>query len=446
MSTRNIVIGSVALGCLVVCACALAVVAASAAIYFVQVEQTANVTPTPSGPVDPEALAAEMDAIEQQVIEMRGLQPTGPVDRKFMTVEEVKQRTLDDFNEDTTPEEWADYTHTMVAYGMVPPEIDLYNLLLRLYSEGVAGFYDPDTGELVIVSGSGTLNAYEQVTFAHETNHALQDQNYDLEGLGFNDEDDTERAMAIRALTEGDATVLEEQYKETFSRAELKEYNDIIAGYDVSIYFELPEFMLLDFLFPYDQGAAFVRRYHQQGGWARVDEVWHDPPLSTEHILHPERYEAGDAPIIVDRPALTDTLGSGWRQIDSGVSGEWFTYLMLAYGDNHAARLSTSTAERAAAGWGGDGYVAYYHAEDDQLVLAQHWVWDTADDAGEFNKAFETYGNGRWGKAERTEAGPCWREARQQHCLLVNGQHSLWLTAPDAVILEAVLALYPELR
>lgn len=450
MSSRNIVIGSVVIGCLLTCVCALAVVGISGALYFVQTARATEATPTPGGPVDPADLAAEMNAIEQQVIELRGLQPTGPVERKFMTVEEVRQRTLDDFNEDTTPEEWADDTRLLAAYGMVSPETDLYNLLLRLYSEGVAGFYDPDTGELVIVSGAGTLNAYEQVTFAHETNHALQDQNYNLrEGMGFSEEGwekDPERAAAAQALIEGDATLLEEQYKDTLSRAQLNEYDSALNAIDISIYAEIPQYLLIDFAFPYLQGADFVRRYYEQGGWARVDEVWRNPPLSTEHILHPERYEAGDLPILVERPALTDTLGSGWRQIDSGVSGEWFTYLMLAYGDNADARLSTSNAERAAEGWGGDGYVAYYQADADQLVLAQHWVWDTSADADEFNQAFETYGNRRWGNSENTSNGLCWSAHLAQHCLFRNGQHSLWLTAPDSDILQAVLALYPDVR
>ncbi len=277
MSSRNLVVGGLVLGCLALCVCALAALGIGGALYYGQTARVTEDTATPSGPVDPDALVAEMNAIEQQVVEMRGLQPTGPVERKFMTVEEVKQRVLDDFNEDTTPDEWADDTRVLAAYGMVPPDIDLYNLLLRLYSEGVAGFYDPDTGELVIVSDTGALNAYEQVTFAHETNHALQDQNYDLrDGMGFSDEGfeaDSEKARAAQALIEGDATILEEQYKETLSRAELNEYDHALKAIDVTIYAELPPFLLFDFAFPYFQGADFVRRYYRLGGWARVDDV-----------------------------------------------------------------------------------------------------------------------------------------------------------------------------
>lgn len=442
--------GGLVIGCLMICVCTVVVLGVSGALFYIQTARVTEDTPTPSGPVDPDALAAEMNAIEQQVIEMRGLQPTGPVERKFMTVEEVKQRMLDDFNEDTSLEEWADDTRVLVAYGLVPADIDLYNLLLRLYSEGVAGFYDPDTSELVIVSGAGTLNAYEQVTFAHETNHALQDQNYDLrDGMGFSDEGfeaDSEKARAAQALIEGDATLLEEAYKETLSRAQLNEYNTALNDIDISIYAEIPQFLLIDFAFPYLQGADFVRHYYRQGGWERVDEVWRNPPLSTEHILHPKRYENGDQPILVERPALTDTLGAGWRQIDSGVSGEWFTFLILAYSDDVDTRLSQSVAERAAEGWGGDGYVVYYQADADQLVLAQHWVWDTAADADEFNQAFETYGDRRWGNSEIGDNRRCWPATDGQHCLIINGQHSLWLTAPNSTILEAVLALYPDLR
>jgi hypothetical protein len=442
------IVGGVIVGLVALCLCVVAVGAAVAAFFYVRAGRTVDESIS-TVPADPAQVGEQMDAIAQEVIVMRGLQPRGEVERKFLTEEEVRQRTLNDFNEDTTPEEWSDSERTLAALGLLPPNYDLYSILLRLYSEGVAGFYDPDTKELVVVSEEGGLNAYEKVTFAHEYNHALQDQNYDVRGMGFSDEGwetDSERAAAVLALLEGDSSLLEEQYQETLSPAEQDEYDQILNDFDVSIYGELPRYLLLDFIFPYDQGLAFVRRYYDEGGWARVDEVWQNPPVSTEHILHPERYEAGDLPLLVERPPLTETLEAlqtGWREIESSVLGEWYTYLLLSQGDDEDARLSERTAARAAEGWGGDGYVAFYNEAEDETVLALHWVWDTQADADEFAQAFREYGDQRFGEPRTTFQGVCW-SAGELNCFYTNGQHTLWITAPDQPAAEAILSLYPD--
>jgi hypothetical protein len=383
------------------------------------------------------------------VITTRGLSPSQPVERAFLTVAEVKQRVLDDFEEDYSPEEAADDTRVLAAFGLVEPGLDLYNLFVRLYSEGVAGYYDPDTQELVLVSETQGLNAYERTVFAHEYTHALQDQVFGIRASGFSDEmfdQDSERFEAAQAVLEGDARLLEEQYQDTLTAAEQREYDEAVNAQDVSLYFEMPEYLLHDFIFPYEQGLEFVRRYYNEGGWARVDELWRNMPVSSEQILHPERYDAGEAPVVVARPALTDTLGSGWRMLDNGVNGEWYTYLILAYGTDGDAQLAPNRARAAAEGWGGDGYNVYLRESDEALVLAAHWVWDTAADAEEFVEAFREYGDERFG-GPATEIGDrlCWGVAGQ-NCLLTTGTGTLWLMAPDGTTFEAVLTQYAEFQ
>lgn len=447
MRSRNFVIGGLVIGFVALCACGLALAGVAGALYFYQSSRVETL-PTPAGTPDPEQVSAEMDVITQQVIVMRGLQPTGPVERLFLTPEEIRQRTIEDFEEDTTPEEEKDTVRTLAAVGLLAPDFDLYDLLIRLYSEGVAGQYDPDTKELIVVSEAGRLNAYEQTTFAHEYNHALQDQHYDIRGMGFSEagfETDSEKAVAVQALLEGDATLLEEQYKETLSAAEKREYDRVLDSIDISIYFEVPNYLLNDFFFPYNQGLEFVRRYYDEGGWARVDEVWRNPPVSTEQIIHPERYDAGDAPLLVARPALTDTLGAGWRQSDAGTWGEWYTYLVLAYGRDSDTRLAEQAAYQAAEGWGGDSYVAFYNDEAEQIVFGLHWVWDTQEDADKFVGAFQDYGDRRFGSAQAADDRFCW-QAEELHCLYFNGSHTLWLIAPDRNTMDAVLGQYPELK
>ncbi len=455
MSSRSLIIGGL-VAFIALCCCALAVVMAAGAIYFFSADNSfaratprptrdPNATPAPA-PTPAPAELAQMDTIGNWVIEQRGLQPSGEVTRTFLSEDQVLQRTLQDFNEDTTPEDWENSDHINAAVGLTEPGFDMYNILLRLYSEGVAGSYDPDTGELVIVARAGGLNAYDRVTYAHEYNHVLQDQNYRIRTMGFSQEGwdtDSEKAAGVQALLEGDSSLLEEQYKATLSFAEQREYDKVINSFDLSIYNEIPEYLLQDFFFPYSQGLEFVRRYYDKGGWARVDEVWKNPPVSTEHILHPERYEAGDLPRVVARPALTDTLGAGWHEIESNTMGEWYTYLILAYGVNEDARLSDRTAKLATEGWGGDGYVAYYNDDAQQIVFAQQWDWDTDIDTEEFTRAFTDYADKRFGSTQITDGHTCW-SGDELNCLYFNGTHTLWLIAPDEATLNKVLSQYPD--
>lgn len=457
MRSRRLWIG-VAAGCvaLFLCVCAFLAVGGSVGLIVAREvldpalpTRDPNRTPAPAPTPSAETLA-EMDAIQAWVIRRRGLQPNDDgVTRQFLSQEQMLDRTLKMFEKESSPEELADDARALAVLGLVRPGTDLYRLYVRMQSQGVIGFYDPETGELVVVSEDGRLNAYERATFAHEYNHALQDQNYDFEALGFSEEGweaDSERAAAVRALLEGDSSLLDEQYQATLNEDEQREYDrESLTLQSLLLVFQLPPFLLQDFAFPYTYGQEFVRRYYDEGGWARVDEVWADPPSSTEHILHPGRYEAGDDPLPVPRPVLTDTLGAGWRQIDQNVMGEWSTYLILAWGEAAGARLTNDRAAAAAEGWGGDSYTVFYNDETDQTALAVHTEWDTTADAGEFAAAFAEYADGRFG--ERVADGlsaKCW-EGAERHCLFINDARTLWLAAPDQARIDALRAAFPDL-
>ncbi|MBL8058855.1 MAG: hypothetical protein JNK29_19275, partial [Anaerolineales bacterium] len=125
--------------------------------------------------------------------------------------------------------------------------------------------------------------------------------------------------------------------------------------------------------------------------------------------------------------------------------GEWYTYLILAYGEDSGARLSQSRAERAAAGWGGDSYTAFYNDAQAQTVLALHAQWDSPADADEFAQAFADYADERFDRRVAITDGQCW-EAAELHCLFNAGAHTLWLAAPDQATLEALRAAFPDLE
>jgi hypothetical protein len=83
------------------------------------------------------------------------------------------------------------------------------------------------------------------------------------------------------------------------------------------------------------------------------------------------------------------------------VTGEWYTYLILAQGDTPSSRLVESKASAAAEGWGGDTYVVLENTASSETTLIVRYVWDTPADASEAQAAFTQYLTLRLGQPDR---------------------------------------------
>lgn len=380
-------------------------------------------------PLDPDVLA-QMEEIEAQVMQLRGLKSTGPVDRALYSPDELYQHVLNEFLEDYTEEEATDDALVLALFGLLEPDFDLFNFYLDLYSEQIAGFYDDEVKKMFVVQQGG-FRGVERITYAHEYVHALQDQIWGFDqGLDFNDDSceiDTERCAAISALVEGDATLLEEQWFIDYAtQADITQiyefYND---DYDSTVYDSAPVFMQQDFTFPYNYGTDFVREIHTQGGWDAVDEVYLNPPVSTEQILHPESYP-WDKPIAIDPPDLVSVLGEPWREIEHNVLGEWFTQLVLS------EQVGNALSIVAAQGWGGDVYVALANDEEQVGALLLMTIWDSVRDAQEFAAAFLDYGDARFGGREVGAGNITWESSEGAVRFERIGNQTLWILAPDS--------------
>ncbi len=74
-----------------------------------------------------------------------------------------------------------------------------------------------------------------------------------------------------------------------------------------------------DGYFPYYEGLLFVEYLYERGNWAEVNKAYENLPLSSEQILHPDKYIQGEQPIEVAPFALESALGEGWREISGTV-------------------------------------------------------------------------------------------------------------------------------
>ncbi len=131
--------------------------------------------------------------------------------------------------------------------------------------------------------------------------------------------------------------------------------------------------------FPYLRGLVFCTRLANDDGWKAIDKAYRDPPLSTEQILHPDKYLAhADPPLAIDLGRLD--AGCGWKEAGQNVVGE----LQLS------VLLKSYDGRRAAAGWGGDRY-AVFEGPEGHLGLVWRTTWDTEDDAREFARSYARF-------------------------------------------------------
>jgi len=95
--------------------------------------------------------AAERATIEANVVEIRQLQPLAPVDPTLLSSSELGQRLEDEFAENYSPAEARNDAIALSAFDFIEADFDIYNFLISLYTEQIAGFYDPETDEFVII-------------------------------------------------------------------------------------------------------------------------------------------------------------------------------------------------------------------------------------------------------------------------------------------------------
>ena len=400
--------------------------------------------PTEASPESdlPADVVRSMQTIESQVSQLRGLFTPNSIAWELISEGDLEEIVREDFFVDYSDEDAVRDAQVLSTLGLLPDDFDLKTFYNELYSEQIAGFYDDEEKAMYVVQGAG-FGGYEKMTYAHEYTHFLQDQTYDLEnGLLLNDEvceADSERCAAVTALIEGDAVMTEYLWFQNY--ATQKDYDDMMETYDnyeSPILDSAPPYMAADLYFPYDNGLAFVQQLFEEGGYAAVDEAYANVPVSTEQILHPERYP-DDVPVTVDLPDLTEALGGNWYLHDQNVMGEWYTFLILNKAYDSDFRLPEDTAAAAAEGWGGDAYAFYLNPDTDDVVFVMDVVWDTTEDANEFTDAFIEYASQRWSPSPISSVRS-WTGVDGTVVFWQDGDRTVWITAPTFEMASAILS------
>ncbi|WP_337175853.1 hypothetical protein [Paludisphaera sp.] len=361
------------------------------------------------------------EAFEKILPRLRGIPWVHEVRRDVTKREKLQDMLLKEFEEEMTPAEFEGMEKAYRAFGMTPPDLDLKQFLVQVYSEEIAAYYDPRTKTMYMIEEPETRKA-EPPTFlerflgktggfdkdenktviAHEMTHALSDQHFDLDELHALAKKNDDHSLAVSALIEGEATLAM-----MAAGQEDWEGEDIIAlpaeglgrGMELMMPFltslgggqtlkNAPPIISESMLFPYIRGLVFAAKLANDDGWKGIDAAYLDPPLSTEQILHPAKYKAEpDYPVLIDLGELSP--GEGWKEISRNVMGEMQTSVLLRKHNGKAA----------AAGWDGDRY-AVFEGPEGKLALVWMTTWDSEDDAREFARAYARYQTTRMGDGQ----------------------------------------------
>lgn len=276
---------------------------------------------------------------------------------------------------------------TVEAYallGLVPPGLELRELLAEVYREQVAGFYDPGSRALYVLDDQ-PASALEPLLL-HELVHAIQDQHVPLDSLTAPRLGNDRRAAA-RAAIEGHATLVMLAWMargregRPVEPEDLPGLADALRPDDAALALQYPALAAAPrvlregLLFPYAQGAAFVQALWR-GVPGRPPPFGGHLPHSTEQVM--ELGAGGDPPVEVVvsvpdgvRVLLENTLGA----LETGV---------------FVSELDGGGLSEAVRGWGGDRW-ALVESPDGGRGLLWVTVWDSAADRDRFVSRVEPH-------------------------------------------------------
>ena len=333
--------------------------------------QAATATPRPSGPLASQDQLTVLAGIEQQVRDLRGL-PAADIGPAQVITRAELAKLLPGLLKPTLD------NATLRALGLLSAGQDIVALTNQLYTAQVLGYYDFDARKMVIVSDAGLTPAAE-ITYAHEYTHALRDASFHAGALQKTVAGQRDRELALLSLEEGDATTVMVLW--AIGHLSADEMTSVTEA-PVPDMTGIPPWMVRLLEFPYLSGAQFVGEMRTSGGWDAVDAAFSRLPASTEQVLHPAKYASGEEPMAVAPLNLVGALGKDWTPVPATTMGEEWIDIWLA-----GIGVTQTTAQTAAAGWGGDS-LEVATAADGRWALGWRIAWDAPADATEFEAAY----------------------------------------------------------
>jgi hypothetical protein len=341
------------------------------------------------------AAAARVAPIARRVETIRALRFKHLPKPLIVTSAQTRRDSLADIDRSGSAADRREAAQVLELLGLLQPGTDLRKVAGEISGGQVAGYYDTRRKRLAIVAGPGAgSGVLSEITLAHELDHALEDQRLGLKDQASSGADDA--VSAYTALVEGSATSVMDDYTRRFIDPGAALGSAFSAlGPSAASTKSIPPYLMASLLFSYVSGEKFVNRLRDIAhGWKLVNYALQKrTPVSTEQVIHPEKYLVNERPVAVRLRGAPRSVPSGWRRQTGGTIGEFDTDQLLKLG------VADVPAGDAAAGWGGGRYELWGPATAaacaspcrSRSALVVSWAWDTAADAGQFDSALSAY-------------------------------------------------------
>lgn len=350
------------------------------------------VAPTVTAPrkegIDQPKAAALTRKIMEAVARARALPITGEVQVEVRLRSEIRELARTSMYEHNTPEQIRLFTRLEASLGVLPLGSDGEKVLLDMLETGVMGVYEPKQKTLLI--GTHVAESMLDMVVGHEIAHGLQDMHFDLKRLQQPIRGDSDAESARTYLVEGDAQAAYLAW--VAGDAGLNSIDDAVFLATGNQALDLADFaphpvLARSLQLPYADGAATVARLVRERGWSAVDALYKELPTTTEQMLHIDKLLAREPAVrvTIDDAALAAKF-PGHRVVWQDNLGEASLLSMLA--DVEPAPV----ARAAAAGWGGDRYLALdTQPPGPAPTIVGMIAFDSDADAAEFEPIFRAY-------------------------------------------------------
>ena len=119
--------------------------------------------------------------IARRVEALRGLRFDAIPRPVAVTPEQARREGLEDLDRTYPVARRRADEQVLKLLGLIDPSMDLRDVSASVFSEGVAGYYDPRTKRMRTVRGAATgTRVLAEMVLAHELTHALEDQRFGL--------------------------------------------------------------------------------------------------------------------------------------------------------------------------------------------------------------------------------------------------------------------------
>lgn len=410
----------------------------------------------------PEITVEYIEAMKTEIQKMRSLKYTAPVAVRFVSQKEIADLAADIMRREGMDEKYLDAAGRVLhAFGFLDDAAGLKSALDAVLAQQVEGLYDTDANALFVVRENvlpedaqqflSMMNGTNPKDFvlSHELAHALQAQHFDLTLLSPLRVKSEDMALAYKCVVEGDAMAVMLNY--TMRALDMNSLEIPGMGERMQTIMntpgaagpgafpDVPEIIKAQFIFPYTAGLDLLGLLYRDGGWDAVNRAFTDPPLSTEQILHPEKYiESRDNPVDLDLRGMAAFAPDNAELLDSNVLGEFQTRLLLQLTGPPGDEPDWTAP---AAGWDGDRYAAYA-APGAHTILFWAAAWDSAAEAREFFDAYAKVLTHRFGApAEQAPAAPraAWAAPCGRAILAVSADRTALVQCADPAAEEAAL-------